>query len=76
MRASLYGFGDVLMFEYSFQGVLLSIEVEKPLGKRAGSVLSVGSASRIRGSDPPAGQQKTARESCWSDPRVIVSRGS
>ena len=58
---AVYGFGGVLMLEYDTKEVLLSVGTREAFGyKRAGSVSSIRSASRIRGSDPRVSRKQLA----------------
>ena len=65
----IYGLDGVMLFKYDTKGALLSTRYwykrslsaqEKPLGKKAGSVLGIGSVSRMRRSDQRVSRKQLA----------------
>ena len=59
----IYRYSGVFMFEHGTKGFILSIGTsvrEKPLGKKAESFSSVGSAGRMRGSKPRVSRKQLA----------------
>ena len=69
MRAGVYGFGGVLMFEYDVKIILLRVGAREAFAEESGKCFTC----RTREPDArarPAVQQKTTQRSWWPNPRV------